>query len=205
MHLLSLAVSRGVNLQTTTPVTFVSHTVDPIDGKWLVSTPRGDIKAAKVVFTTNAYTAGIAPEYTGKIVPCRGICSRIVGENGHSLPFLPNSYCIRHGPGHYEYLISRLDGSIVVGGARSTFFHDTQTWHNVINDNELIKPAEHYFDGFMQRTFRGWEASGAVTERVWTGSKRFIFVDFYDQGSAYYYNFAFRFTTPHILMLRKNH
>lgn len=171
MHLLSLVVSSGVNLQTTTPVTSVSPTVDPVSGTWLVSTPRGNIKAATVVFTTNGYTAGIAPEYTHKIVPCRGICSLIVGENGRPLPLLSNSYCVRHGPGIYDYLISRPDGSIVVGGARSTFFHDCTTWCDVTNDNELIKPAEHYFDGFMQRTFRGWKDSGAVTERVWTGSK----------------------------------
>lgn len=167
MHLLSLVVSQGINLQTTTPVTSVS----PVDGKWLISTSRGDIKATKVVFTANGYTAGIAPEYTHKIVPCRGTCCRIVAPENRTLPLLQNSYSIRSGPGKYNYLIARPDGSIVVGGARAAFFHDCSTWYNVTNDHELIKPAEHYFDGFMQRTFRGWEDSGAVTERVWTGSK----------------------------------
>lgn len=171
MHLLSIALKRGANLQTTTPVLSVSSTVDPVDKKWSVFTPRGVIKATKVVFASNGYTAGIAPEYTRKIVPCRGICSRITAsENGSPLPYLSNSYCIREGR-HYDYLIARADGSIIVGGARAAFWDDRKTWYDVTNDDELIEPATNYFDGFMQRTFRGWEDSGAVTEMVWTGSE----------------------------------
>lgn len=145
--------------------------IDPTDGKWLVTTPRGSIKAAKIVFASNGYTAGIAPEYARKIVPCRGICARITGPNGSPLPYLLNSYVIRNGPKTYDYLISRPDGSVIIGGARSTFFHDKKTWYDTTNDDELIEPARNYFDGFMQKSFRGWENTGAVTERVWTGSR----------------------------------
>ena len=28
-----------------------------------------------------------------------------------------------------------------------------------------------YFEGYMQRAFRGWEDSGTVLDKVWTGSK----------------------------------
>lgn len=33
----------------------------------------------------------------------------------------------------------------------------------------MIEPAKSYFDGYMQRYFRGWEVSGAYTDKVWTG------------------------------------
>lgn len=145
--------------------------IDPTDGKWLVTTSRGLIKASKIVFATNGYTAGIAPEYAKKIVPCRGICARITGLNGSPLPYLQNSYVIRSGPGIYDYLLSRPDGSVVIGGARSTFLHNKKTWYDTTNDDELIEPARNYFDGFMQKSFRGWENTGAITERVWTGSR----------------------------------
>ena len=46
-----------------------------------------------------------------------------------------------------------------------------EQWYNVTDDSELIEPVKNYFDGFMQRTFRGWEDSEAVTDMVWTGSK----------------------------------
>jgi glycine/D-amino acid oxidase-like deaminating enzyme len=42
-------------------------------------------------------------------------------------------------------------------------------WHNVTDDSTLIKAAEDYFDGYMQRTFVGWEDSGATLDRIWTG------------------------------------
>jgi hypothetical protein len=48
----------------------------------------------------------------------------------------------------------------------------------------MIEPARHYFDGFMQKHFRGWEESGAYTDKIWTGSKSF--------GS---YDMKFRFKT----------
>jgi glycine/D-amino acid oxidase-like deaminating enzyme len=168
MHLLSLAVAAGVNLQTTTPVTGISSETNA-DGYWTVSTPRGDVLAKKIIYATNGYTAGVAPQYTEKIIPSRGICSRITTPK--AAPNLPCTYSLRHSAGTYDYLIPRPDGSIVVGGARSMFFKDLKEWYGVVDDGKLIEPARDYFDGYMQRHFRGWEDSGAVTDRVWTGSK----------------------------------
>lgn len=165
------AVARGVNLQTNTPVLRVSEARDA-DGCWTVDTPRGSIKAKWVVFATNAYTSGVAPEYHNKIIPVRGVCSRIVVPNPPKQP-LRASYVIRFNSWKYDYLIPRPDGSIIVGGARSTFFHDLGSWYNNTDDTKLIESASHYFDNYMQRHFHGWESTGAYTDRVWTGSKQF--------------------------------
>lgn len=174
MHLLELVVAKGVNLQTNTPVTKVSDTPNE-DGTWTVTTDRGSIKAKKVVLASNGYVAGVAPQYFDKIVPSRGICSRIVVTKG-TPPHLPNSYSIRHGPGLYDYLIPRPDGSIVVGGAREKFFHETKYWYNVTDDSTLIEPAANYFDGYMQRHFRGWENVETKVDKLWTGSEYFLFI-----------------------------
>jgi len=62
-----LVERNAVNLQTNTPVT----RVDQDDtGRYLLRTPRGTLKARKVVFATNAWTSGICPALTNKIVPC---------------------------------------------------------------------------------------------------------------------------------------
>ena len=45
-----------------------------------------------------------------------------------------------------------------------------ESWFNVIDDSKLIEPAKHYYDDYMQRTFRGWEDSGAYVKEMWTGS-----------------------------------
>ncbi|KAG4435952.1 hypothetical protein IFR05_008572 [Cadophora sp. M221] len=55
----------SVSVQTHTPVTSISNSED---GTSIVHTPPGSIQAKKVVFATNGYTAGIAPEFA-KIVP----------------------------------------------------------------------------------------------------------------------------------------
>ncbi|KAL3446356.1 FAD dependent oxidoreductase [Aspergillus insuetus] len=168
MHLLQTAVKKGANLQTHTPVTRISNTPLP-DGRWLVETERGIIKAKKILLATNGYTAHLAPQFQDKIVPVRGICSRITVPKNRPSPFLPYTYSIRHGAGVYDYLIPRPDGSIIVGGAKPKFWHDHSQWYNVTDDSKLIEPAVSHFDGLMQRTFKGWENSGAKTDRVWTG------------------------------------
>ena len=170
MHLLDLLVGKGVILQTHTPMTEISDSTNR-DGYWVVQTERGSISAKTVVFASNAYTSGILPQYKGKIVPCRGICSRITTPPGKHAPHLSNTYIIRSGEGIYDYLIRRPDGSIVVGGARQTFMSDLSQWYGNTDDTTLIEPAKNYFDGYMQKHFRGWEGSGAYTEGVWTGSK----------------------------------
>jgi glycine/D-amino acid oxidase-like deaminating enzyme len=169
MHLLKLAVSRGINLQTHTPVTNISESPSS-DGFYTITTSRGSVKAKKIVFATNAYTAGIAPQFTNKIVPVRGMCSRITAHPA-STPVMTNTMSIRYGPQLYDYLIPRADGSIVVGGAKQMFwFQDPKEWYGITDDSTLIEPAKNYFDGLMQRQFKGWEDSGAKTDQVWTGS-----------------------------------
>ena len=167
--LLSRALDHGVNLQTNTPVTAVTREPDA-QGYLTLTTQRGSIRAKKIVYATNAYTSAILPEYVDKIVPVRGICSHIVSGQ-QPAPTLSNSYIIRSSPTAYEYLVPRLDGSIVVGGARSEYLEDLECWYNNVNDDKLIDKAKNYFDNYMQRHFRGWVDSQAKTSAVWTGSE----------------------------------
>jgi glycine/D-amino acid oxidase-like deaminating enzyme len=158
-----------VNLQTHTPVESVSSAQDA-GGYWAIVTARGVIRAKTIVYASNAYTSAILPEYKNSIIPVRGICCRIVTPKSPA-PYLPNSYILRWNGWEYEYLIPRTDGSIIVGGARGTFYSDLHSWYNTPDDSKLIDSAKHYFDGYMQRHFRGWEDSGAVVDKIWTGSE----------------------------------
>ncbi|KAF9872560.1 FAD dependent oxidoreductase superfamily protein [Colletotrichum karsti] len=168
MHLLSQAVAKGVQLHTHTPVTKVSDTQE--NGFWTVTTPRGAIRAKKVLFASNGYTSSILPQYKDRIIPARGICSHVAVPEGSEPPHLPSTYSLRHGPGLYDYQITRPDGSIIVGGGRTEFFPKRlDEWYNVWDDSKLIEPAATYFNDYMQRNFRGWEDSGAKVKRVWTG------------------------------------
>lgn len=141
------------------------------EGLWPVSTNRGVIYARKIILATNAFTSALAPEYSKAIVPCKGLCTHIEAAPGAPYQKLPETYVIWHKPGEFIYQISRNDGSIIVGGAKDTYKDIHEQWYNNPDDGTLIKSVEHYFDGYMQRTFFGWEDSQATVKHIWTGGK----------------------------------
>jgi hypothetical protein len=167
-QLLRRVVSAGANLQTHTPVLSVSERPD-VDGRWTVTTPRGTIRSKWVVFASNAYTSAIAPEYKGTVVPVRGTCSHITVPKPPANP-LRSSYTFRFNTWDYDYLIPRPDGSVVVGGGKSTYMDDQGNWYDNTDDSRLIDAAARYFDDYMQRHFHGWDRTGACADQVWTGS-----------------------------------
>lgn len=167
-HLVRIAISHGLNLQTNTMVSEIGAARNS-EGFWPVNTNRGVIKARKIILATNAFTGALAPEYSKAIVPCKGVCTQIVAAPGAPRQDLPGTYCIRLGPGAFIYQISRKDGSLIVGGASHLFKDDRGEWYNNPDDGKLIKVAVDYFDGYMQRTFLGWEDSKAEVKHVWSG------------------------------------
>jgi glycine/D-amino acid oxidase-like deaminating enzyme len=164
--------SGNMNLQTTTPATGIYQDTTANDS-WVIETPRGKVRARQVIVAANAYTASLLPEYKEKIIPYRTVCSRIVTPGPERPPLLPSSYALRFNPWDFDYLIPRPDGSIIVGGARRTYLRDLDEWYSNVDDSKVIEKAKGYFDGYMQRHFRGWENTGAYTDQVWSGSKSF--------------------------------
>ncbi|KAH8673246.1 FAD dependent oxidoreductase-domain-containing protein [Ilyonectria robusta] len=167
-QLVEKLLAKGLSLHTNTPVSAVSPQVDS-KGIWTIQTPRGAIRAPKVIYATNGYTAQVLPEYCNTIVPVRGICSHIESPKKQDTPHLVNTYGIRFDALNNDYLIPRADGSIVVGGARQRFWHNKDRWFDNVRDDEVVGEAVSYFDGYMQRHFRGWENSDAKAKEVWTG------------------------------------
>ena len=62
--ILKIALCQGLNLQTNTPATLLSKEKEG----WSVETPRGNIRATKLVLATNGYTAYMYPKLQGVIV-----------------------------------------------------------------------------------------------------------------------------------------
>ncbi|CAI7580608.1 unnamed protein product [Penicillium pancosmium] len=166
MHLVELIVDAGVNLQTNTPVTSV--TPDTGAG-YIIDTPRGKMRAGKVVYANNAYVSSLLPQYKKNIVPCKGICCHIKVPDGVTAPLLNNSYINRTEDNVLSYLIPRADGSIVVGGAAAVFRKHEDQWYDNVDDSILIDSAKDFYNNYMQETYRGWENTGAKIDKIWTG------------------------------------
>lgn len=175
MHLIASLVSTDrINLQTHTPATSISPSPS---GGFNILTPRGTIHATQVVHANNAYVGGLLPEYQASIIPCKGICCRINVPEGSVAPFLNNSYINRTEDNTLSYLIPRADGSIIVGGAAAKFKARREQWYGNTDDGVLIEAAKGYYDGYMQRTFRGWEDSGAQVDKLWSGVMGYTYDD----------------------------
>lgn len=167
LAILEIALKTGkLNLQTHTPAT--SIIANP-EGGWIVDTPRGKIHAKQVVHASNGYVSGLLPEYQHNIIPCKGICCRITVPEGSVAPLLNDSYINRTEDSVLSYLIPRSDGSIIVGGASANFKPFRDQWYRNVDDSILIDSAKDYYEGYMQRTYRGWENSGAKIDKIWTG------------------------------------
>ncbi|KAI0835361.1 FAD dependent oxidoreductase [Hypoxylon sp. FL0890] len=170
MHLLEGVVKQGVNLHTHTQVYEVSETADS-EGYWTLATPRGTTKAKKVIFATNAYTSSLLPEYDEAIYASRGTVCRVVPTSPPPTE-VPLGSCALEmkSPDLLDsYYGLRPDGSLIVGGARSTFYQKRDEWYRNYDDSALIEPAVPYFDGWAARTFAGWEGTPTKVDRVWTG------------------------------------
>ncbi|POS75970.1 FAD dependent oxidoreductase [Diaporthe helianthi] len=164
----------GLNLQTETPVLEVQ---EQQDGQPVIRTSRGSVKAKKVIFATNAYSAALLPEYRNVITPYKGTATHLAAEDGWDpvFPHLSHTYNIDFGvvPGTetVDYLNPRPDGGIVVGGGNWIFRERRDLWYNTVDDSTLIEPIikSKYFCGYIQRNFMGWEDSGTGMESIWTG------------------------------------
>jgi glycine/D-amino acid oxidase-like deaminating enzyme len=144
----------------------------------VLETPRGTLTAQKDVLATNAYTAALLPDFSTTIIPYKGMNSHHTpAQPVH--PHLTNTYNIHFASTsatqleRVDYLNTRPDGSIVVGGGSWLFAHDKKTWYNTVDDSaqtgHFAPHVEAHWTHYMAKSFLGWETANAEPDCVWTG------------------------------------
>ncbi|KAL8676867.1 MAG: hypothetical protein Q9186_006654 [Xanthomendoza sp. 1 TL-2023] len=118
--ILNIALDKGLNLQTQTPALKFERSSGAGQHRWTVKTPRGSIRAERVIMATNGYTAYLYPPVKGIIVPLRGTVAAQRPGSGLPKEGLKTTYSFIYGNG-YEYMIFRPTGStfagdLVIGG-----------------------------------------------------------------------------------------
>lgn len=181
----AMEMNARLNVQTETPVLGlvgeeeVREASSTAATTMTLKTERGEVRANRIVFATNAYTAALLPEYGHVITPYKGTAAHLAPSGGREpvFPHLGSTYNLEFGLDPVletvDYLNPRPDGGIVVGGGKWLYERQRELWYDTVDDSTLIEPVmeARYFDGYMQGHFRGWEDSGAETQQVWTGSK----------------------------------
>lgn len=174
--LMSQIIDR-VDLQTHTMVHSVSAERDT-EGFYTICTARGTLKAGKVVFASNAYTAGILPSLEGVITPTKGTNSRVDRRHKTRVDALQKrtyTYNISKDRDHVDYINHRPDGGTIIGGAYQTFEKDIKTWIATIDDSTQIHEPQpsRYFEDRMETYYQNWADSGAMVSKIWTGSRSY--------------------------------
>ena len=166
----------GLNVQMNTPVTRVSDPSDDAEeqGETVLHTPRGNILAQKVVFATNAYTAGLVPSFTNVITPYKGMNSHHTpsASSGYpqtAFPHFNHTYNIHFGPSlGTDYLNPRPNGSLVAGGGSWFFKADTSLWYNNIDDSvktgHFPRSVYEHWEGYVEGTFLSSSSSSSSNQ-----------------------------------------
>ncbi|KAJ1660434.1 hypothetical protein IWQ61_000651 [Dispira simplex] len=145
--ILKLALDKGLNLQTYTPVTLVTP-VSSSDPTWLVHTPRGNVKAHHVVHCINAWMGHLVPELAPYLRPIR---AQVIATRPIRTPlFWPFGMSFNHG---FDYAMQRPDRMIIFGGMRYlTSTMETNTADDSVTTSAVTKGLSHVLKTLTRNT-----------------------------------------------------
>lgn len=146
----------------------MSITTEECSGMNMIETPRGLLKAKKLVYASNGYTAGISRRYVGTIIPCAAAGASVALPSA-VFPRLSCTYNINHDAHKSSYVNPRPDGTVVVGGGKWLWEQDRSKWYNVWDDSVRMDEVEKHYQGLMEQNFPGWTSNGKPTIKTWTG------------------------------------
>lgn len=173
--MLDLTLKQGLNLQTETPATRILEIEDGI-GKYLVETPRGKVRACKVVLATNGYTAQLYPGLQGVIVPLRGHMTAQRPGSGLPKGGLLGTYSFIYNDG-YEYMIprpqaSKFQGGIMIGGGATKAPEEGLREFGETDDTTTMPAIQGYLEDCTKSYFGsnwGEDHPDGRLRRAWTG------------------------------------
>jgi glycine/D-amino acid oxidase-like deaminating enzyme len=168
-----MTLKMGLELFTNTPATKIEKGKD---GIWSVVTPRGAVRAMRVVLATNGYTGFLCERFQGKIVPLRGqITAHRPGKN-MPVAGLPTTYSFIYSNG-YEYMIprpqgSRFAGDIVMGGGLVKAQDEGVGEFGTTDDTTMNEDISKYLTETTRRYFGshwGEDHEDGRIRKEWTG------------------------------------
>ncbi|ATY61677.1 FAD dependent oxidoreductase [Cordyceps militaris] len=166
------------SIETKTPVENITYEASDAVYPYTLHTPRGVVRAAKVIHATNGYAGHLLPALRGSIYPLRGSMSvqrgtPEFGRHGSSRTwsmtnkrtYEPETDVLEAGT-YYAHQ-NAITGDMFIGGEKtkaSAFF--------VADDSEVNAHCRANFATLLPRYFiRGWDEGGGGPEMraMWTG------------------------------------
>jgi glycine/D-amino acid oxidase-like deaminating enzyme len=169
---------QALSLETNTLVTDITVVEDgDADHPYSIDTPRGVIRAAKVVHCTNGHVSHLVPGLRGIVVPLRGqMSAQSPGEKFHG-GGEKKSWTIHYQQG-FDYLVQlpvdgrASNGEMMLGGGINPATKAGIQEIGVSDDSELSAEIDVHLSGALSAVF-GRENWGAVrgpsVSHMWTG------------------------------------
>ncbi|MCJ1396159.1 hypothetical protein MMC18_009048 [Xylographa bjoerkii] len=171
--ILTMALQKGLNLHTNTPVLSIEQTPSKTNDQshqWTINTPRGAVLAQTVILATNAYTPHLYPPLLRTIIPTRGQVSALRPGSLFSHSNIPTRSIGIYGRDSNDYMQSSRAGDVIMGGGRliapgkETPLLDDSTVHPEIATYLADAPLKHF-----GRLHWGEDAPEGRAVREWTG------------------------------------
>lgn len=182
-YFLEKATKAGVEVYDNTLVTSIDKAdTESEEYQWTLKTAKGILKAKKVVVATNGYTKEILPEFKRKILPVKGVVTHIkhTKTEGVKNP-LDNNFSL-YAPLEQDYIITREDGSLIVGGVASTYlnYERCKSMIDCADDSFFPKESEEVLDDYVKKTFnlKDEEYKEYENTQTWTGVMGYANDDF---------------------------
>ena len=176
--LLEKVVSAGALLYTNTLVTSAAEdTHENGASTTILSTERGVMRAEKVIFATNGYSASLLSQYRDVIAPIKGqACQLVARSPKHHDLNLATTYNLYYSSTYVDYMNPRPDGTIVIGGGSKAFRSGPDdrnpSWFGTVDDSDIInEEVSEHFGKVMATYFRSWQECEAGVNIAWSGSR----------------------------------
>lgn len=176
-YLLNSVAAKGVKLFTHCPATEVTRneSIDAI--LWDVHTPRGVVRAEKIVHCTNAHAALLLPNLEKYVTPNRAQAHSLVATPAFSgEKVLRSTFSIRYSLHHFYSLIQRQDdGTLILGVSRSNPSLSAKTIASRLStddsryNEEILEDALRNFREIFPDFKEDGSMHGEGLDHAWTG------------------------------------
>ncbi|KAJ5743107.1 hypothetical protein N7533_010209 [Penicillium manginii] len=158
------------------PATDIQIEYKDTDRPFVVTTPRGDIRATHVVHATDGFAANLIPGIKGKLFPIRGhMTAQSPGAYFSTLEG-SRSWCIHHKRG-FDYISQRPgEGELMVGGGVVQSEEKGMEEFGIWRDDQISYRILAYLYGIMPTMFgtNSWGVDEAPRpKQAWTGCMGF--------------------------------
>ncbi len=108
------AIAAGAAIHTHTP----AEGIDRVDGKWVVKTPRGAVRAERVIIAPTAYSTDLWPGFREEVIPVRSyqMATAPLTDNVKKT-ILPEGHALSDTRGDLYFFRFDAGGRLISGGA----------------------------------------------------------------------------------------